>query len=92
MLGITYRADSRLITGADMSPDGRFLVVRTYLSAWAFPRVPGEPWQDTFDRAPCQVPTGPEGQGEAIAWDATGIWTVAEGEGVPLHFTGVEGP
>jgi len=78
-----------LITGADMSPDGRFVVVRTYLAAWAFPRIPGEPWADTFGREPCEVPTGPEGQAEAIAWDERGIWTASEGEGVPLHRTSV---
>jgi hypothetical protein len=78
-----------LVTGADMSPDGRFVVVRTYTSAWVFPRVPGEAWADTFGREPCEVPTGPERQGEAIAWGDGALWTVSEGEGVPLHRTAV---
>ncbi len=78
-----------LVTGADMSPDGRFVVVRTYTSAWVFPRVPGEPWADTFGREPCEAPTGPERQGEAIAWTEDGLWTVSEGETPPLHRTAV---
>lgn len=76
-----------LVTGADISPDGRFVVVRTYISAWVFPRVPGEPWADTFGREPCEAPTGPERQGEAIAWSDDGLWTVSEGDSPPLHRT-----
>ena len=79
-----------LVTGADMSPDGRFVVVRTYLSAWAFPRIPGEPWADTFGREPCEVPVAGEGQGEAITWDDAGVWTVSEGDAAPLHRVPVE--
>ncbi len=79
-----------LVTGADMSPDGRFVVVRTYTAAWAFPRIPGEDWADTFGREPCEVPAASEGQAEAITWDAAGVWTVSEGQPVPLHRVTVE--
>ncbi len=79
-----------LVTGADMAPDGRFVVVRTYTGAWAFPRIPGEDWADTLGRQPCEVPAAREGQAEAITWDAAGVWTVSEGQPVPLHRVTVE--
>ncbi len=68
-----------LVAGGAIAPDGSGVVLRTYLDAFVWPRVPGEPWADTFARAPCFVDLETEPQGEAIAWAADGLYTVSEG-------------
>lgn len=69
----------KLTTGGDIAPDGTGVVIRTYLAAWIWPRIPGEPWPDTFGRTPCRVEIVVEPQGEAIAWGPEGLTTVSEG-------------
>jgi hypothetical protein len=81
-----------LVTGGDISPDGTMVLLRTYLSAWGFPRVPGEDWAATFAREPCEVPVKGEGQGEAVVWAEGAVWTVSEGQGPPLNRTAVLDP
>ncbi|MEQ1568535.1 MAG: hypothetical protein ABMA64_23055 [Myxococcota bacterium] len=67
-------------TGGAMSPAGDQVIVRTYLGAFAWPRVPGEPWADTFSRDACPIPLEVEPQGESIAWADDGLYTISEGE------------
>ena len=75
-----------LVTGGAIAPDGTGVVLRTYLDAFVWPRVPGEPWADTFARTPCPVDLEVEPQGEAIAWGPDGLWTVSEGAFPTLWF------
>jgi len=79
-----------LVTGGAVAPDGDGVVLRTYLGAFAWPRVPGEPWADTFARVPCPVALQPEAQGEAIGWGPQGLWTLSEFTGATLwHYAAV---
>jgi hypothetical protein len=39
-------------TALDIAPDGRLAVVTTYKDAYLYRREPGEPWSETFARAP----------------------------------------
>jgi hypothetical protein len=78
------RDHDRLVTSAEMSPDGRWLAVRTYLAVWLWPRAPGETVPQLLARDPCAVEIEGEPQGEAIGVDAEGFVTLSEGEREPL--------
>lgn len=73
-------------TGGTVAPDGTAVVIRTYLDAWVWPRVPGEPWADTFARDACWLDLVTEPQGESIAWGDDGIYTISEGVGPTVLF------
>ena len=76
-----------LVTGADVSPDGAVVLVRTYRSILAFTRPDGAPLAAAFDAPPCEVPQVEELQGEAVAFaaDGQGYVTIAEGPHQPVH-------
>lgn len=76
-----------LVTGADMSPNGQSVLVRTYSSVWRFDRQSGEELRDMFARPPCSAPFPTELQGEAIAFttDGKGYRSVGEGSSPALH-------
>ncbi len=71
-----------LVTGADVSPDGNIVLVRTYRRVLAFARPKGEELGAAFGVDPCRAPETPEHQGEAVAFtaDGTGYVTISEGE------------
>ena len=73
------------VTGGDVAPDGRGVVIRQYLDLLAFPRRPGESWAETFAREPCALDFLSESQGEAVAWTPGALYTLSEGERPPLH-------
>ncbi|MCB9673305.1 MAG: hypothetical protein H6734_27830 [Alphaproteobacteria bacterium] len=68
-----------LTTGGTVAPDGTAVVIRTYLDAFLWPRVPGEPWERTFERDPCRIDLAAEPQGETVAWSPDGLYTISEG-------------
>lgn len=74
----------RLVTSAEMSPDGRWLAVRTYLAVWLWPRAPGETIPQMLAHTPCPVEIETEPQGEAIGMDEEGLVTLSEGAREPL--------
>lgn len=77
----------KLVTGAALSPDGRTILLRTYLGAWAYPLAAGQsPLEALAGTKRCSVPTGVEIQGEAIAFNADGHghMTIGEGENPSL--------
>ncbi len=74
-----------LVTGADISPDGRCVYVRTYTHLLGYPRDPAEPLESAFDQDPFVLAVMAEPQGESVAADAHGYWTVSEGKGAELH-------
>jgi hypothetical protein len=81
-----------LVTGADASPDGSTVLVRTYRSVLAFARPAGRPLADAFASPPCEAPQAEEPQGEAVGWAADGrsYVTLSEGEHVPVHRVDVQ--
>lgn len=73
----------KLVTGAALAPDGRTVLVRTYLGAWAYPVDDGgDPAAALETGTPCRIAVGNEAQGEAIGFlpDGSGWATVGEGE------------
>lgn len=85
--GIEPIPGDRLLTGGDLSADGRTLVLRTYLRVWLWTLGAGERVEDALLRPPCSAPSPPEGQGEAIGFDpiAPAFWTLSEGVGSTLY-------
>ncbi len=77
---------SRLITAADLAPDGSRLVIRTYTDAYEW-MVPGGDVAAALTRAPAHVPLPETRQGEAIAYSRNGgeLWISTEGAGTPIH-------
>lgn len=75
-----------LATGGDIAPDGTGVVIRTYLGAFVWPRIPGETWTETFTRPACPLQLETEPQGEAIAWSEEGLFTVSEGQHETVWF------
>lgn len=76
--------ESRTVTGGAISPDGKRVVLRTYLGAYEY-----EPPESGFDkwvgRAPKPVPTNLEAQGESITYKPDGSGFVTTSEGLPMQ-------
>jgi hypothetical protein len=83
-----------LVTGADISPDGSTVLVRTYEAVLAFRRTPGATVASAFAKRPCTAPSIQERQGEAVAFSADGAayYTSSEGDAPPIHRFGVDPP
>ncbi len=84
----TGERGSERTTGGDISPDGRFILIRTYTRALLWVRPPGVSMAEALSREPCNVPLVREQQGEAIAFDAAGrgYYTLSEGDRPPLWY------
>jgi len=91
-LGVVDPADPEdrgaMATGADLSPDGAWLLVRTYNRLWLFGvggalgLPPSEAPAALRRVARVRVPAPVEPQGESVAWDpAGGYWLVSESNG-----------
>lgn len=88
------------VTGADLWPDGSRLLLRTYGHVWEYtlPLVNGLADVSSLDALPTAareaLHTGAERQGEAIGYDTVNraYWTVAEGAGSALWYTGCADP
>lgn len=78
-----------LVTGADISPDGRLVAVRSYTSVNLFRRPPDIDVATALESVPCEAPLPPEFQGESIGFSADGssYVTLSEGSGQTLHRT-----
>lgn len=83
---------ARQVTGADWSPDGSFVAVRTYAAIWVFAATQGT--DAGWWSSPGTALAGPdEAQGEAIAvGDRGALWTSSEGSPMPLHLTDCASP
>lgn len=81
---------ARIVTAADIAPDGRRLAVRCYVDGWEWRLPPGDP-VDRFDRVfnttPRRLSLAPEPQGEALCYTANGggLLTVSEGPTPTLY-------
>jgi hypothetical protein len=83
--------DPGLVTGGDISVDGRWILLRTDDTAYVWRRDLGQSVTSAFDRTPCRAPLRKERQGEAIAWAASGMgfFTVSEGKREPIYYYGL---
>jgi hypothetical protein len=83
--------DSTWLTGADFSPNGDELLIRNYRAASYWSRAADQTWDDVFNGNPVQISlkSDPIG-GESIAFsvDASGFFSMAEGEQVPILYYG----
>ncbi|MDB4928611.1 MAG: hypothetical protein JWM10_1095 [Myxococcaceae bacterium] len=77
----------RLVTGADLHPCARRLLVRTYTRLWEFSLADDAPWEDLFRATPQRALVTTETQGEAVGWhaDGRGYVTISEGRAQGLH-------
>ncbi|MBP6830601.1 MAG: hypothetical protein KA978_07435 [Deltaproteobacteria bacterium] len=76
-----------LVTGADIHPCARRLLVRTYTRLWEYSVGEGAPWEDIFRATPQRVLVSNENQGESVGWhaDGRGYVTISEGRAQGLH-------
>lgn len=72
----------RLSTGGDVSPDGKYVIVRSYLEAYEFACSSPESW---FKGRPLKVKTALEPQGEAIGYSLDGKMLVTTSEHSPCQ-------
>ncbi|MCB9663516.1 MAG: hypothetical protein H6732_05370 [Alphaproteobacteria bacterium] len=79
-------APAATFTGGDISPDGRWIALRTYDRGWVFPRPRGTTVADALQAEPCVLDLQPQRQGESLAFDPQGLGlaTLSEGEGQTL--------
>ncbi len=79
-------AIERAVTGADISPDGREIIIRSYTRAYHWKRAKGSSVQSAFSEDPCEVPIGPEPQGETVSftWDGKNYVTLSETAKQPI--------
>ncbi|HRJ26164.1 MAG TPA: hypothetical protein PLO61_01475 [Fimbriimonadaceae bacterium] len=77
----------RLTTGGDVSPEGDFVVIRTYLGGFEYAVPPnGEWWKST----PRRIQLAAEPQGEAIAYNLQGDQILTTSEGTPCPVSAVD--
>ncbi len=76
-------AATRLITGASVSQDGRFVILRTYVEAFEFEA--GDDLLDWWEQTPKKIKLNVEGQGEAICYSRDGDQIITTSEGVPCQ-------
>jgi hypothetical protein len=88
------RFPGTIVTGADISPDGSTILVRTYRRVFAFSRTAHGSVAAAFLRPPCIAPQLDEPQGEAIGFAANGAssFTISEGVGATVHRYDVRPP
>lgn len=79
------------VTAADLTSDGRWLLVRTYAHTWVFDlgaalhAAPQEAAVQVAAARAIAVPSVVDGAIEAVAWDPEGgFWQIAEGSGAGI--------
>jgi hypothetical protein len=93
--GIT--ALSRIVTAADISPDGRRLAVRSYVNGWEWHLPPGVE-ETGFDRifatkpAELNLPGEPQSEGLCYSPDGAAFLTISEGKSPTLYETPAPAP
>ena len=67
-LSLTALFFPNLVTGADISADGRTIAIRTYATVWLYPRAEGQTMAEALAGQPCEGGSAAESQGEAVAF------------------------
>jgi len=76
-------------TGATLSPDGEWMVIRTYrTTAFLWQKFEGLTLWESLAADPCEVRLPEERQGESVGFstDGSGLYTISEGELQPVWF------
>lgn len=79
-----------LATGADIRSDGELVAIRTYDTVWLFEREPDQTVARALVGQPCEAPTRPEEQGEAVGFldgSSRAFVTIAEGTDPTINLT-----
>jgi hypothetical protein len=81
------------ITAADVSADGKQILVKNYEKVYYWQRNATESIWQTLKRAPQELPYKQEKQGEAIAFtpDGKGYYTTSEGVYAPIYYYKIPG-
>lgn len=82
-------AGSKLTTAGDISPDGAWIVVRTYATtAYLWRRDGDTTVAEAFAGEPCPLLLPTERQGEAIGFDVDGqaLISISEGTAMPINW------
>jgi hypothetical protein len=79
---------STLTTGGDISPSGDEIAIRTYDAAYLWRRSRVASLAEALSTPPCRIPLRSEPQGEALGFaaDASGYYSVSEGNLQPISF------
>ncbi len=79
--------DGTLVTGGDVSEDGRAVVLRTYTDVRIWDRDPAQSVPETLTDPPrCTLPViEPQGEAVAVLADGSGLVTVSEGAAATVH-------
>ena len=69
------------VTGGDVHPQRRGILLRTYTDVLFYPVAASQPLGEALRGAPCILPQVDEPQGEAVGWTADGLGYVTVSEG-----------
>lgn len=85
--GVAPLVGDVLAMGADITPLGDRVVIRTRDEAWLWPRDGAQTVQEALSAEPCAVPLPEQTLGEAIAFDIRdgGLLLTSEGAGEPVY-------
>ncbi|QNN23909.1 hypothetical protein HED60_17080 [Planctomycetales bacterium ZRK34] len=77
-----------MVTGADLSHDGRRLIISTYGPSYELTRTGDETWADVFKKQPRRVDMPRRRQGESICYDTDGesLLLTSEKRPTPLWY------
>jgi len=83
-----------IVTGGDIAPDGRRLVLCDYLSAYELrlPDAAGAAFDQIWQQTPAVIQLGPRRQGEAVCYRLDGAALLATSEGSPAMLYEIELP
>ncbi len=81
-------ANSKQVVGADISADGKQILLKTYQKVYYWQRLNSEPINQAFMRKPVELPYTRERQGEAIGFtsDGKGYYTISEGVNAVVYY------
>ncbi|HEV2862036.1 MAG TPA: hypothetical protein VGX48_13590 [Pyrinomonadaceae bacterium] len=72
-----------LVTGADISPDGRRVALCDYANGYELRLPDGAAFDEVWKQQPSTIPLGPRRQGEAVCYRLDGRALLATSEGSP---------
>jgi hypothetical protein len=86
--------DKPMVTGADCSPDGQWLVIRSYTAAWLFRRAGSQQWSDVLQAgqpvARTLLPLQRQGEAVCFSHDGQSLLLTSEGFNQTIWQIGLE--